>query len=81
MGEMEALIAATRISADLCGVADQLGTVEVGKLADLIVLSANPLSNISNVKNLKLVMKGGNLVDITPQEGLKEFRELFPFSY
>jgi imidazolonepropionase-like amidohydrolase len=81
MGEMEALIAATRISADLCGVADQLGTVEVGKLADLIVLSANPLKNISNIKKLKLVMKGGNLVDITPQEGLKDFRELFPFSY
>jgi imidazolonepropionase-like amidohydrolase len=37
MGEMEALIAATRTSADLCGVVGQLGTVEVGKLADLIV--------------------------------------------
>lgn len=46
MTEMEALIAATRTSADLCGVVDELGTVEVGKLADLIVLSADPLAAV-----------------------------------
>jgi imidazolonepropionase-like amidohydrolase len=77
MTEMETLVAATRTSADLCGVEDQLGTVEVGKLADLIVLSANPLENISNVRKLKMVLKGGDLVDISPQEGLVDFWELF----
>jgi imidazolonepropionase-like amidohydrolase len=77
MGEMEALIAATRTSADLCGVVGRLGTVEVGKLADLIAVSADPLENISNIRELKLVLKGGELVDISPQEGLADFRELF----
>lgn len=77
MGEMETLIAATRTSAELCGVADRLGTVEKGKLADLIVLSADPLENISNIRKLKLVLRDGNLVDINPQEGLADFWELF----
>jgi len=77
MGEMEALVAATRSSADLCGVVDHVGTVEVGKLADLIVVSANPLEGISNVRKLKLVLKGGKLVDIKPQEGQADFWELF----
>jgi len=77
MTEMEALVAATRTSADLCGVVDRLGTVEVGKLADFIAVSANPLENISNIRRLKLVFKGGSLVDTSPQEGLADFRELF----
>jgi imidazolonepropionase-like amidohydrolase len=77
MTEMEALIAATRTSADLCGVADRLGTVEVGKLADLIVVSANPLENISNIRKLKLVLKDGKLVDTKTPEGLADFWELF----
>jgi imidazolonepropionase-like amidohydrolase len=76
---MEALIAATRTSADLCGVADQLGTIEVGKLADLIAVSANPLEDISNVRELKLVLKGGKLVDTKEPEGLADFWDLFYF--
>ena len=77
MGEMEALIAATRTSADLCGVADRLGTVGVGKLTDLIVVSANPLEDTSNIRKLKLVFKGGKLVDTGVPEGLVDFWELF----
>jgi imidazolonepropionase-like amidohydrolase len=77
MGEMEALVTATRTSADLCGVMEHLGTVEVGKLADLIVLSADPLEDISNVRKLELVVKAGKLVDIKPQEGQADFWELF----
>jgi len=77
MTEMQALVAATRTSADLCGVEEHLGTVEKGKLADLIVLSANPLDDITNIRNLKMVFKGGNSIDLTPQEGLADFWELF----
>ena len=76
MTEMEALIAATRTSADLCGLVDELGTVEVGKLADLIVLSADPLEDISNIRKLQMVFKGGNLVEIGESEGLLDFWEL-----
>jgi len=77
MTEMETLISATRTSADLCEVVDRLGTVEVGKLADLIAVSADPLENISNIRKLKMVLKDGNLVETREPEGLADFWELF----
>jgi imidazolonepropionase-like amidohydrolase len=79
MGEMEALIAATRTSADLCGIVDRLGTVEGGKLADLIAVPANPLENISDIRELKLVLKGGKLVETKEPEGLTDSWELLFF--
>ena len=77
MTEMQALVAATQHAAELNDVADQLGTVEVGKLADLICVSADPLESISNIRRLTLVLKEGQVVNISPQEGLADFRELF----
>jgi imidazolonepropionase-like amidohydrolase len=77
MTEMETLMAATRTSADLCGVEEQLGTIEVGKLADLVVLLDNPLDNISNLRKPKMVLKGGSLVDTTPPEGQADYWALF----
>ena len=74
-----ARIAATRSSAELCGVAEQLGTVEAGKLADLIVLSQDPLVNISNIRSLKLVLKGGHLADTEDKEGLTDLWQLLFF--
>ena len=56
------LLAATRHAAAVCGVGDQLGTVEVGKLADLIVVGADPLAAIDNVRRLRLVLKEGRVV-------------------
>lgn len=58
----QALVAATRNGAAVCGVGDELGTIEVGKLADLIVVGANPLEDIQNVRQLKLVLKEGVVV-------------------
>ena len=46
----------------MCGVGAELGTVEVGKLADLIVVGANPLEDITNVRRLQLVLKEGRIV-------------------
>lgn len=77
MTEMEALIAATRTSADLCGVVDQLGTVAVGKVADLIAVTADPLENISNLRKLKLVLKDGDVVDLSSDEGLADYWQLY----
>lgn len=77
MTEMQALIAATRTSAELCGVDDELGTVECGKLADLVVLSGNPLDNISNLRKVEMVFKDGSPVDIAPKEGVASFWKLF----
>ena len=58
----QTLVAATRHGAEVCGVGDDLGTVEVGKLADLIVVAANPLEDINNVRRLQLVLKEGRVV-------------------
>lgn len=58
----QALVAATRNAAEVCGVGADLGTVEVGKLADLIVVCQNPLEDIDNLRTLELVLKEGRLV-------------------
>ena len=58
----QALLAATRDGAAICGVGHELGTIEVGKLADLIVVGGNPLEDIQNVRQLKLVLKEGVVV-------------------
>jgi imidazolonepropionase-like amidohydrolase len=60
-------------------VVDQLGTVEVDKLADLVVLTANPLADISNIRRQKMVLKGGKVVETGEPEGLGNFWELFFF--
>ena len=58
----QALQAATRHGAAVCGVGDELGTIEVGKRADLIVVAGNPLDDINNVRRLRLVLKDGKVV-------------------
>ncbi len=58
----QTLIAATRNAAELCGVGGELGTIEPGKLADMIVVAGNPLDDIENLRNLQLVFKDGALV-------------------
>jgi imidazolonepropionase-like amidohydrolase len=58
----QALLAATRNGAAICGVGDEMGTIERGKIADLIVVGANPLEDINNVRRLQLVLKDGRIV-------------------
>ncbi|MDB5958207.1 amidohydrolase family protein [Ramlibacter sp.] len=58
----QALVAATRNGAAICGVGDDLGTIERGKIADLIVVGGNPLEDINNVRRLQLVLKDGRIV-------------------
>jgi imidazolonepropionase-like amidohydrolase len=58
----ETLQAATRHAAEVSGVGHDVGTIEAGKLADLIAVRDNPLDDIDNVRTLELVWKGGRLV-------------------
>ena len=57
------LIAATRNGAEAYGLGNQVGTVEEGKLADLLVLEADPLADIANLRKIQFVIKDGKVVD------------------
>jgi len=61
LGAHGALVAATRTAAELCGAASRLGTVEPGKLADLVAVAADPLEDIANLRRLLLVVKDGRI--------------------
>jgi len=54
---------ATYNSAVFLGKADQLGSIETGKLADLVLLSKDPTADINNAKAIVFVMKGGRIID------------------
>ena len=71
----QTLLAATRHAAAVCGVAADLGTVEVGKLADLIVVAENPLEDIQNVRKLLLVLKEGRVVSDKRRDASRSTRE------
>ena len=58
----EALLTVTRNNARLMDMAGDIGTVEVGKYADLLVLNDNPLTNVSHVRHIACVLKGGQVV-------------------
>jgi hypothetical protein len=58
---LEAIRCATLTSAEALGLQQDLGSLEAGKLADLMVLSANPLDDIRNTTKISYVMKAGTL--------------------
>jgi hypothetical protein len=60
---MQALMAATIWGAEIMGQQSRLGSIEKGKLADVVVLDANPLQDIQNTKKIVTVIKGGRIVD------------------
>jgi imidazolonepropionase-like amidohydrolase len=64
MTPMQAIQAGTQWAAECCGRADELGTVEKGKLADLIAVAADPLADINVLRdpaNIRLVIKDGEI--------------------
>jgi len=63
MGEkpMAALVSATRINAEILGWSDRIGTVEKGKLADIVAVPGDPLADITAVERVGFVMKGGTV--------------------
>jgi imidazolonepropionase-like amidohydrolase len=62
ISEMEAIIAGTSRVAELLRIGDKLGTVKEGKIADLIVVNSDPLTNISSLKEPVFVIKNGIIV-------------------
>lgn len=60
---MEAIQAASLVPARVMGLEKELGTVEVGKRADLIVIDGDPLADIRNTRNVELTITGGKMYD------------------
>lgn len=62
---MGAIQAATKNAAEWLHQQDRLGTVEKGKIADLVVVAADPLADIINTRKIEMVLKDGKLIDRT----------------
>jgi imidazolonepropionase-like amidohydrolase len=62
MAPIDALRSATSIDADLLGVSQKLGTLEKGKLADLIAMPGDPTQDITATERVSFVMKDGKIV-------------------
>lgn len=61
MTPMEAIVAATRVNARILGLADDLGTIEPGKIADIVVLRGDPRFSITALDDPELVVKDGKV--------------------
>lgn len=63
MTPMQVLVAATKNAADNIGQGERLGTVEAGKLADIIIVNGDPLRDIYEIANVETVLKGGAVIE------------------
>jgi len=63
ISEMDTLASSTRWAAEFLRIENRLGTVEAGKIADLVILDANPLDDIANTRRVSHVIMGGRIVD------------------
>jgi imidazolonepropionase-like amidohydrolase len=63
LSSMEVLRSATLHGAEAMGLAQDLGSIEAGKLADLVILNKNPLDDIHNTTAIRYVMKDGELFE------------------
>lgn len=62
MTPMQIITAATKNAAHVCGRETDLGTLEVGKIADVLVINGNPLRDLQSLKNIRMVIKDGVII-------------------
>ena len=63
--KMESIVASTKVAAECLGWQDRIGTLDVGKFADVVITRTDPLADIRSLEqtsNIALVMKGGEIV-------------------
>jgi imidazolonepropionase-like amidohydrolase len=75
MKPMDVIVAASRKAAEYLGQEKELGTVEEGKIADLLILSGNPLEDIRNSRTIEQVIYAGQLIDRDNLPMLDPFKE------
>jgi len=75
MTPMDVIVAASRKAAEYLGQEKDLGTVEAGKFADLLILSGNPLEDIRNSRTIEQVIYAGRLIDRDNLPMLDPFKE------
>ena len=63
LAPLDAIKAATIVPARIFNLENELGTIETGKRADLILVEDNPLESISQIRNTKFVVAGGRMYD------------------
>jgi imidazolonepropionase-like amidohydrolase len=61
MTPMQAIQTATRNAADMLDMSDRIGTLEVGKLADIVAVPGDPLADITTMERVAFVMKDGTV--------------------
>ncbi len=66
MTPMQAIRSGTSVPAELLGWSDKVGTIEAGKWADIVAVGGDPLKDITEVENVKFVMKGGTVYKNEP---------------
>jgi len=71
MTPMRAIAAATRVNAQIIGKGRELGSIEPGKIADVIVVNGNPLADITALSHVEIVMKGGRIYKGEPPSDAK----------
>jgi imidazolonepropionase-like amidohydrolase len=67
MAPAAALRSAMSVDADLLGIANQTGTLEAGKLADVVAVPGNPLADIKQTENVVFVMRAGRVYKNVPK--------------
>ena len=75
MKPMDVIVAASRRAAEYLGQEKTLGTIEPGKIADLIILSQNPLEDIRNTRKIEQVIYAGRIIDRDNLPMLDPFKE------
>ena len=78
LSNMASLLSVTKEAAKSLDIDDLVGTLEIGKEADLLVLNSNPLEDISNLWDVKDVFLAGRYIDRGSEKSLKSVRQLRP---